>query len=157
MKLKHETKNLYNELNKRKHEISLLNDNAEKLHRGSYNYKMAARRFAEQLRKEREQADMEKNKGFSFFNFFTKNKKSDEEMNKIKEEQNNIELDEIKENEAIHHNKKKLKKKKKFIKTKDYIDDESFEVNELENENNGNGLRDELMNKSLCIQGCNIF
>ena len=157
MKLKHETKNLYNELNKRKHEISLLNDKAEKLHRSSYNYKMAARRFAEQLRKEREQADMEKNKGFSFFNFFTKNKKSDEEMNKIKEEQNNIELDEIKENEAIHHNKKKLKKKKKFIKTKDYIDDESFEVNELENENNGNGLRDELMNKSLCIQECNIF
>ena len=78
-------------------------------------------------------------------------------MNKIKEEKKNIELDEIKENEAIHHNKKKLKKKKKFIKTKDYIDDESFEVNELENENNGNGLRDELMNKSLCIQGCNIF
>ena len=107
MKLKHETKNLYNELNKRKHEISLLNDKAEKLHRGSYNYKMAARRFAEQLRKEREQADMEKNKGFSFFNFFTKNKKSDEEMNKIKEEQKNIELDEIKENEVINPNKKK--------------------------------------------------
>ena len=155
MKLQEETKKLSRALNKRKEKLSSLENRSSKLSADSYNFRMAVHNFVEQRRREQEQeqANLEKNKkesGFSIFNLFSGKKKLDEEKIKIDEESNKKE---IKKNNFINNKNTKSKKSRKFFTTKEYINNENNEVYEEIKEDN----RDDLMNKSFCIQGCNLF